>query len=64
MGFTLRMPPQTYWGNDGQERLAAFAAPYRRVCVFTDAAVAGTPGAQKMLARFGTRARSLPCFPT
>ncbi len=59
MGFTLRMPPQTYWGNDGQERLAAFAAPYRRVCVFTDAAVAGTPGAQKMLAALRNAGKEL-----
>ncbi|MCE5342938.1 MAG: iron-containing alcohol dehydrogenase [Eubacteriales bacterium] len=49
MSFTLRMPAQVYCGNDGQEKLLAFAAPYRKVCVFTDAAVARTLGAQKML---------------
>ena len=49
MNCMLRMPPQTYCGTAGEKQLAAFADPYRKICVLTDATVAQTTGAQKML---------------
>ena len=49
MAFSLRIPPHTYCGDAGEKELAAFAAPYHKICVFTDAAVLKTDGAQKMI---------------
>ncbi|HPR78247.1 MAG TPA: iron-containing alcohol dehydrogenase, partial [Candidatus Limiplasma sp.] len=49
MSALLKMPGQVRFGNDCEQALQAFAAGYRKICVFTDRAVIGTKGAQKML---------------
>ena len=49
MSALLKMPGQVRFGNDCEQALQAFAAGYRKICVFTDRAVIGTKGARKML---------------
>jgi alcohol dehydrogenase len=49
MSSILKMPKQVYFGNDCDARLKEYAAAFHKVCVFTDRAILGTKGAQKML---------------